>query len=59
MIGCYRPQPADLGLRVTDIITSAEPDVRDHALERWCAGRSAPELLAACVAVVAQVFLPG
>ena len=37
-----------MSLRVTDIISSADPDVRDHALERWCAGRPAAELLAAC-----------
>ena len=37
-----------MSLRLTDIISSAEPDVRDHALERWCADRPAAELLAAC-----------
>ncbi|MDQ5977666.1 MAG: hypothetical protein QG602_638 [Verrucomicrobiota bacterium] len=34
--------------RVTDIIASADPAVRDHALERWCAGRDAAALLADC-----------
>jgi hypothetical protein len=33
--------------RLVDIIASADADVRDCALERWCAGRSAAELLAA------------
>ncbi len=34
--------------RVTDIIESADPATRDLAIERWCAGRPAAELLAAC-----------
>jgi len=34
--------------RITDIIAGAEPALRDLALERWCAGRSIEELLAAC-----------
>ncbi|MBI5426323.1 MAG: UTP--glucose-1-phosphate uridylyltransferase [Opitutae bacterium] len=34
--------------RITDIIAGAEPALRDLALERWCAGRSVAELLAAC-----------
>jgi len=37
-----------MSVRVTDIIEAAAPDVRDLALERWCAGRSAAELLDAC-----------
>jgi len=37
-----------MSLRVTEIITSGEPEVRDFALERWCAGKTAAELLAAC-----------
>lgn len=37
-----------MNVRLTDIVASADPDVRDCALERWCAGRSAAELLAAC-----------
>jgi hypothetical protein len=43
-----------MSLRVTDIITSAEPDVRDHALERWCAGRDSAALLAACAELEAR-----
>ena len=35
-------------LRVTDIIESTAPETRDLAIERWCAGRPAAELLAAC-----------
>jgi len=31
-----------------DLITSAEPEVRDRALEQWCTGKTAAELLAAC-----------
>lgn len=34
--------------RITDIIDGSEPAQRDLALERWCAGRSVAELLAAC-----------
>ncbi len=34
--------------RITDIIASADPALRDLALERWCAGRSVVELLTAC-----------
>ena len=37
-----------MSLRLTDLITSTEPEQRDVALEAWCAGRSAAELLAAC-----------
>ncbi len=37
-----------MSVRVTDIIEAAAPEVRDLALERWCAGRTAAELLAAC-----------
>ena len=37
-----------MNLRLTDIVASADADVRDCALERWCAGRPAAELLAAC-----------
>jgi hypothetical protein len=35
--------------RITDIIDGSEPAQRDLALERWCAGRSVAELLAATV----------
>src|SRR6187402_426836 len=35
-------------VRLTDIVASADANVRDCALERWCAGRSAAELLEAC-----------
>jgi hypothetical protein len=35
-------------VRVTDIITAAEPAVRDQAIDLWCAGRSTAALLAAC-----------
>lgn len=35
-------------LRVTDIIDSSESATRDLAIDRWCAGRSASDLLAAC-----------
>jgi hypothetical protein len=34
-------------MRLTEIIASADAAARDTALERWCAGRSAAELLAA------------
>lgn len=34
--------------RVTDIIASADAAGRDQALDRWCAGKTVPELLAAC-----------
>lgn len=34
-----------------DLITSAEPEVRDRALETWCAGKSAADLLDACRAL--------
>jgi hypothetical protein len=37
-----------MNVRLTDLIASADAAVRDQALERWCAGRSAAELLAAC-----------
>src|SRR6478736_1772542 len=37
-----------MNVRLTDIVASADAEVRDCALERWCAGRSAAELLAAC-----------
>ncbi|HTT58334.1 MAG TPA: UTP--glucose-1-phosphate uridylyltransferase [Opitutaceae bacterium] len=37
-----------MSVRVTDIIEAAAPAVRDLAIERWCAGRPAAELLAAC-----------
>jgi len=36
-----------MNLRLTDLIASADPGVRDLALERWCAGRPVAELLAA------------
>jgi hypothetical protein len=36
-----------MSVRLTDIIASADADVRDRALEHWCAGRTATELLAA------------
>ncbi|MBM3853817.1 MAG: UTP--glucose-1-phosphate uridylyltransferase, partial [Verrucomicrobia bacterium] len=39
--------------RVTDIIESAEPAVRDTAIDAWCAGRPLGELLAACAALEA------
>ncbi len=35
-------------LRVTDIIDSPDSATRDLAIDRWCAGRPAAELLAAC-----------
>ena len=34
--------------RLTDIIEAAAPDLRDLAIESWCAGRTAADLLAAC-----------
>jgi len=37
-----------MSLRVTDIIESAAAQTRDISIERWCAGRPAAELLAAC-----------
>jgi len=37
-----------MSVRVTDIIEAASPAVRDLAVERWCAGRPAAELLGAC-----------
>jgi hypothetical protein len=37
-----------MSVRVTDIIEATAPAVRDLAIERWCAGRPAAELLAAC-----------
>ena len=37
-----------MSLRVTDIIESETPGTRDLSIERWCAGRPAAELLAAC-----------
>ena len=37
-----------MSVRVTDIIEAAAPETRDLAIERWCAGRPAAELLAAC-----------
>jgi hypothetical protein len=37
-----------MSLRVTDIIESAAAETRDLSIERWCAGRPAAELLAAC-----------
>ena len=37
-----------MNARLTDIIDAAEPQQRDLALERWCAGRPAADLLAAC-----------
>lgn len=39
-------QPATL--RVTDIIATADEATRNLAIDRWCAGRTAAELLAAC-----------
>src|SRR3954465_11470877 len=37
-----------MNLRVTDIISAAEPGVRDLAIDQWCTGRTTAELLAAC-----------
>jgi hypothetical protein len=37
-----------MSFRVTDIIESEAPEMRDLSIERWCAGRPAAELLAAC-----------
>jgi hypothetical protein len=37
-----------VGPRVVDLIASDDPAVRDLAIETWCRGRSAAELLAAC-----------
>ena len=34
--------------RVTDLIASSDSATRDHAIERWCAGRSIAQLLADC-----------
>jgi hypothetical protein len=34
--------------RVLDLIESSDPATRDQAIDRWCAGRSRDELLAAC-----------
>src|SRR3990172_1913809 len=35
--------------RAIDIIEAAAPEERDASIERWCTGRSAADLLAACV----------
>jgi hypothetical protein len=37
-----------LTMRVTDLIESSDQEIRDRAIDRWCEGRSAAELLAAC-----------
>jgi len=37
-----------MSVRVTDIIGSGEPAVRDLAIDRWCEGKTCAELLAAC-----------
>ncbi len=37
-----------MNVRVTDIISAAEPGVRDLAIDLWCADRSTADLLAAC-----------
>jgi hypothetical protein len=37
-----------MNVRLTEIIASAEAGVRNRALEQWCAGRCADELLAGC-----------
>jgi hypothetical protein len=43
------PSRPDLaGLPVTAIIDSSEPAERDLAIDRWCAGKDAAQLLAAC-----------
>ncbi|MEO6569389.1 MAG: hypothetical protein ABIO94_11555, partial [Opitutaceae bacterium] len=39
---------ARLPSRVIEIIESADPTTRDLPIDRWCAGRSVAELLAAC-----------
>src|SRR5208283_578943 len=44
--GCKMQIP--MSLRVTDIIETGAPEIRDLALVRWCAGRSTAELLRAC-----------
>jgi hypothetical protein len=42
------PASSSLPVRVTDIIDAPDPATRDLAIERWCEGKSAAELLAAC-----------
>ena len=43
------PSPvATAGLRVTDIIDASDVATRDLAVDGWCAGKTAAELLAAC-----------
>jgi hypothetical protein len=37
-----------MSVRLTEIIASTEPETRDLALEKWCTGRTAAELLTAC-----------
>jgi len=37
-----------MSLRVIDLIESADAATRDQAIDQWCQGRSAAELLAAC-----------
>jgi hypothetical protein len=37
-----------MSLRVTDLIDSGDDATRNLAIDRWCAGRPAAELLAAC-----------
>ena len=37
-----------MSVRVTDIIDAPDGALRDTAIDRWCAGRPAAELLAAC-----------
>ncbi|MEO6004284.1 MAG: UTP--glucose-1-phosphate uridylyltransferase [Opitutus sp.] len=37
-----------MSLRVTDIIDASDGATRDLAIDRWCKGKSAAELLAAC-----------
>ena len=37
-----------MSLRVTDIIDASDGATRDLAIDRWCTGKSAAELLAAC-----------
>jgi len=37
-----------MSLGVTDIIESDAPETRDLSVERWCAGRTFAELMAAC-----------